>query len=274
MPSTPRSPTRFSLSACCSVRNPVTGKRRLRTRTRQQLPGERFNLGPGGKPEHAKPHVKFSQTPDGKTSIAGTARSMTELRRMTERKLAQLGVPFEAIEAAAKKVEQHAPMLRMELALTPESHRAVAKMACNLFALTYRQMFLDGPFDGVREFVVHGGGTPHDFVVVNTKPVDVTRWGKAIGPLDHLIVVRGDVASHEVHALVALYAHLQFCVRLGAATFTESFATAYRVDQLGRAPRRDDNRDLRCPTQRDFVKIASSLRTARACTRSTRRCAR
>ena len=134
-------------------------------------------------------------------------------------------------------------------------------MACNLLSLSRRDLFLEAAFDNIRSFVL-SGGDPDRFVVFNTKPVDISAHGRAMGPLDHLIVVRGHVRTSAVEALVALYGHIQFSVFLGHATFDRSFAMSYRVDQLASTDRLDHRRDLKL-TVRDFVKVAAMSSASR-----------
>lgn len=198
--------------------------------------GEKYSLLPGGKAEVAKPQVEFTQTPDGKMLVSGTARSMKELRNLTRRKLGELNVPLEAVEAGATTVESPVPRLRFALGFLPQSWRAMAKMLCNLLAVERRELFLDDGFDPIRNFVLHGG-QPWDFVAVNTVPAAVGCPPEGLGELDHLLVVRGDHETGAVLGLIVLYGHLQFVVQLGVATFAESFVTSYRVDQMGAADR-------------------------------------
>jgi hypothetical protein len=149
----------------------------------------------------------------------------------------------------------------MQIAIDVDARRAVAKMACNLFALRDRSAFMGAGFDGVRKFVLDGGGIADAFVICNTKPIDIAVRRKAIGPLDHLLLVKGNAAG-RVEALVVLFGHIQFCVALGNGPSGSPFVTTYRVDQLGGVDRLDDRRDSGLAV-RHFAKVAASSHVAR-----------
>jgi hypothetical protein len=116
-------------------------------------------------------------------------------------------------------------------------------MACNLLAHRQAPLFLGAGFDAVRNLVLTGVGDPWDFVAFNTASVDLNAQGSALGQLDHLVLVHGDATACSVHGLVALYGHLQFVLFLGSAPLDASFATSYRVDQLGGTDRLDAPED-------------------------------
>ena len=203
--------------------------------------GESYNLLPGGKPEAASARLKLEELPGGGMQLSGHARSMAELRRLARRTMEQHGVPLHALEAGSRTVESKAPRLQVDCSFHADSWRALAKMACNLLALERRELFLDEAFDDVRRFVL-AGGDPWQFVAFNTTPIDIgASPSSSMGELDHLLVVRGEHATGEIRALVVLFAHLQFVVRLGVARFDESFMMAHRVDQLGRRERHNDD---------------------------------
>ena len=218
--------------------------------------GERYNLLPGGKPELGRPKVEFSKTASGDTKIEGRARNLRELRRLTERKLGDLGVSFDEVEKSAKKVEQHAPPIAMSLVIDPGVKRAIAKMACNLLAVGHRDVFMRAEFDPIRELVLNGVGSPDDFVAVNTKPVDIAARKRAMAELDHLLVVRAD-KSGAVDGLVVLFEHLQFVVRLGRCSPGQPLVTTYRVNQMTRESRLDDEADRKI-RPREFAKVRQS----------------
>lgn len=216
--------------------------------------GTSYNILPGGKPEISRPRVDVTSEA-GTLKIEGVVRSMPELRRMLGRTVVKHGLDMSHVEALAQRTVEASPRLNMRFHFTAESSRALVKMVCNLFAQAHRQEFMGRGFDAVRAFVREGTGVASDFIVFNTKAIDVAAWNKRIGPLDHVLVVR--TVGREVTALVALYEHLQFVVRLGATEKHLPVATAYRVDQLGRGHRVNDRRDARLPV-RPFSNIASS----------------
>lgn len=206
--------------------------------------GEIYNLNPGGLPEMAKPQVCVSKDPDGSTSIDYTVRSMQELHRLTSRVAVKAGLSKEEIEARATIGEFMPPRLHTRTKLGPAAWRAMAKMVCNLLAESDRDVFLGEEFDDVRGFVLKGGN-PWDFVAINTNPVEVTSGPGALGPLDHLLLVRSDADSGLVSGLVAIYGHFQVCIRLGVLQCPKPIATSYRVDQLGRIDRVNAPADLK-----------------------------
>jgi hypothetical protein len=204
--------------------------------------GRRYNVLPGGKPELAAPEVQIALTEKG-VAINAKVRSMSEARRLLERKLSEYGIRPEVLEAAARGVEEHVPMLNFGLEFGPGAWRAILKMACNLLAHRQAPLFLGAGFDAVRNLVLTGVGDPWDFVAFNTASVDLNAQGSALGQLDHLVLVHGDATACSVHGLVALYGHLQFVLFLGSAPLDASFATSYRVDQLGGTDRLDAPED-------------------------------
>jgi hypothetical protein len=205
--------------------------------------GDSYNLLSGGTLEPAKPRLDEFVVSDGVLKINGFARSEDELRRMTKRKLAAHGLTFSRIESLVKEVRLPAPELYFELVFTQESHRAIAKMACNLFAAEHRELFMTRSFDAVRNFVANGEGAAGEFCTVNVKTTDISVHRKALGLLDHLVVVRSTGA--RIEALVTLFEHLQVVVYLGTVEEPVKVAVSQRVDQLGRKSRHNDLRDLR-----------------------------
>ena len=218
--------------------------------------GDKYNLLSSGKPELGKPDIKIEHGADGKLKISGRARSKSELRQLTRRTLEKHGVPFAALDAVAEKVEEHVPWLHVGIEITPEALRCIAKMACNLLAYADRDFFLSTPFDPVRSFVKNGGNT-EQFVAYNTLPVDIGENGRALGGLDHLVLVKVNHKSGAAEALVVVYRHLQFLVRLASGNLGRSVKTSYRVDQLDRRQRHDDYQDasLKIPK---FEKVATA----------------
>lgn len=216
--------------------------------------GTPYNLLPGGTPELANPSLSVKHE-NGSLQIEGVVRSTAELKRLLQRPLAKHGIPFERVAELQREQKERSPVLSMNLNFSPESTRSIAKMACNLFAKTQRAEFTTPGFDAIRSFIANGDGAPGDFVCCNTRPVNISKHGRALGLLDHLIFVRAD--GTHVEGLVALYEHLQFIVRLGRLDRPLRMSTAYRVDQIGAAHRVDDRRDMRL-FPRSFDRVASS----------------
>lgn len=202
--------------------------------------GQKYNVLPGGKPELAHPKIEFKKTETG-IIVSGRVRNEAELQRIAGRKFAQLGIQEKAIKAGSQSSEEYVPMLKTTITFSPEAWRAMAKMACNLFAHQRASMFIESGFDAIREFILRGVGDSWDFVAVNTRPVDLS--GTALGQLDHLIAVVGDSYSGTVRGFVALYEHLQFVVNLGTASFDTPFMTTYRLNQLTQSDRFDAEQD-------------------------------
>ena len=222
--------------------------------------GDTYDLLPGGKPEISHPRLSFEDSGDGRVQLTGRARSMSELRRHAKRKLEQHGVSLDALEAGSTTVESKAPRLHVDCSFTPDSWRAVAKMACNLLAIERRNMFLEPAFDAVREFVLRGGDA-WNFIAINTTPIVFGEPPASMGALDHVLVVCGDHATGQVRALVVLFGHVQLVVRLGTASLNESFVVAHRVDQVGRRERHNDDADTSLSVP-EFVSLSHVDQTA------------
>ncbi len=205
--------------------------------------GSAYNLRGGAIPEMAKPEVTVTESADGHTTLNYTVRSTKELRHLTSRIAKTAGLTWEQIEATAVSHESIAPPVSVPESFGPNTWRCIAKMACNLMAAADRDLFLDEAFDDVRSYVLNGGN-PWDFVAINTQPVDVTSGPGAVGPLDHLLVVRSDVVTGLVLGFIALYGHFQVCVRLGALKTPKTLAASYRVDQVGCVDRTNGLADL------------------------------
>lgn len=217
--------------------------------------GEAYDLLPGGKPEMAHPRLKVETSESGEVQVTGQARTIRELERLGKRTLGKLGAPPDALRAGAVAVESRAPRLRMDCSFTPGTWRAIAKMACNLFALERRDMFLEAAFDPIRNFVLRGGNT-WDFISVNTAPLVFDAAPVAMGELDHLVAVQGD-SSGAVRGLFVLYGHLELLVELGSTSIRTPFTSTYRVDQIGGRDRENDpaDRSVRIPTFQPLKEI-------------------
>jgi hypothetical protein len=214
--------------------------------------GTELNILPGGfHMEPTKPNFRVWKA-DGVTHAGGSVRSMDELKRLLARVCREEGVTFEQTKFEATPSKTVAPPLSFGMSFGVECYRAVAKMACNLFARSNRDAFLSKHFDAIRRFVISGEGQLADFVQFNVRPLDLAIG--AIGDLDHLLVVHEQ--RDGVIALVCLFAHLQFLVRLSGGGRGDAVAAAYRVDQLTGAHRVDARPDLALEFA-DFECVAS-----------------
>lgn len=231
--------------------------------------GEPIKLLSGGKPELAHPKISCEKI-DGKVVIHGVARNVAELVRLTERIREKHNIKLEAVLQGAISSKRYVGLVQGDVVYDNDCARGIAKMACNLFAMKNRVTFLDADFEPIRNFVVKGDGVARDFVRVNVRPVQCNKRGQALGELDHVLVVRRNIKSGLVEALVCLYGHLQFAIHLGR-THKEVLAAAYRVDQLGRDHRTDHARDMkvtlrsfsalsRCSDQDEMNEWAAALR--------------
>jgi len=214
----------------------------------KRVPGDDgvlYNLAPKGVPSLSTTRVGVSYPEPGRVRIEGTVHSLAELRRYLERTLAKHNIPFEHIAQQVQMSMAPAPPVTFSLEFDERCYRAIAKMACNLLAMGRPALFSQNNFDPIRSFV-SAGGSPIPHVALSVETIDIDADGRALGPLDHLLLVRGDAKSGRVEALAALYKHIQFIVHLGTMDLDRDIAFAYRLDQDGRGERRGDQdpRDL------------------------------
>jgi len=201
-----------------------------------------YDLNPSGRPVLSAPDFS-SWEADGKVYFQGVVRSMDELKALTKRQRKRHNIPFEEIARQTQEEHKFAPALNLGIQLDSDACRCVAKMVCNLFGTTHAEPFLRDEFNPIRDFVHKGMGNVRDFVQINVTPVSIDA-ASALGPLDHLLLVRGDAMTGEVRALVALYKHIQFIVQLGRTTLDRDVVLSYRLDQIGREARKHDLQDL------------------------------
>jgi hypothetical protein len=217
--------------------------------------GNEYDLLAGGHAELGKQKIAIEQV-DGEVLMHVNVRDKQEIRKLARRALERRGVSAERLEQSLEKIEstrRPAPPLQVPTTWGRGFWRAIAKNACNLLAHKACAIFLETGFNPVRQFVL-AGGDPWEFVAMHCTPLNV---GTALGPLDHLIVVRGTAETGQVAALVVLYGHVEFVVRLGKTALTSDLATAYRVDQLGSTHRLDDDRDLAIHVP-EFVRLTEA----------------
>lgn len=223
----------------------------------REVPGEDgvlYDIRPDGKVEISTPRLDVKRTEDG-LQIDGTVRNKPELQRLLARPFRAAGIDISRVAEIAKYTETPMPQMTFNMQFTPDGYRAIAKMACNLFARTCRESFLHDDFDSIRNFVAKGSGDYWDFVAANTEPVDICDQGRRLGILDHHILITSK--NGEVSGLVTLFEHLQFIVRIGRHEGLANVATSYRVDQIGRRHRIDDLQDtgMKIPA---FARIAAA----------------
>lgn len=204
--------------------------------------GQVYDLNPGGRPVLSAPNFS-SWEADGQVYFQGVVRSLDELKALTKRQRRKHNIPFEEIARQIQEVQEFGPPLNLGIQLDSDSCRCIAKMACNLFGTTHSETILRDEFNPIRDFVHKGVGDAHRFVQINVTPVSLDARS-ALGPLDHLLLVRGDATTGEVRALVALYKFIQFSVQLGRTILDQDVALSYRLDQIGREARKHDLQDL------------------------------
>lgn len=235
-----------SLGSLRTILNAASGENRPPPQVRAMATdGTPYNVCPGGfRLEPAKPSLRVFKDESGALCVEGYARSRAELNRHLARPLRENNFPPEAA-ARLHVVATQTPAseLSFSMSFPLESYRAIAKMACNLFAYRNPGVFESSAFDAIRRFVAAGEGDVSHFVQVNAQPLDLTDSG--IADLDHLVLVGGGDGC--VEAIVCVFNHLRFSVRLATERGGHVTKTAYRVDQLGRQDRLDDPTDLALP---------------------------
>ena len=120
-----------------------------------------------------------------------------------------------------------------------DCYRAVAKIACNLFAVHNAVSFLRDGFNDIRHWVL---GT----MAITPPPIEVIPPlppGGKLGDFDHLVrvTVSDDGA---VEGIVQLLGSFAFAVNLGNEAPGSPRTMSYRVDQIGRTQSRDSEADV------------------------------
>ncbi len=205
--------------------------------------GVEYRVEAGGYAKVRRPRVEIHED-DNLITIRGTISDEGELRqalwKLARRKGLNLDTLVERLMTDAEHRSEAPPILDFPLPLLDKDpYRAIAKIACNLLALHDRELFLTSAFDPIRAFVLEGTSpTPHP---VQATDVDLRRAG--MGPLDHYASVQSSEDGH-VRGLVVLFGTLAFAIHLGTTSAPATpFRRTYRVDQLGRADRLDDDFD-------------------------------
>lgn len=212
-----------------------------RMRKLQGKDGQQYDLNPGGKPEMSHSRAKVTPTKNG-LLIEGQARSLDELKALLKRPFAKHGIPLDKLNDEVKRETVQVPQLRISFNFDEGCVRAIAKMACNLFATENKDVFLRPEFNEIRDYVLNGG-SHNGRVRPCPNGVTINEAGRGLGKLDHLLLVKGDGKSGEVHALVVIYGHIQYQVFLGKTDLPGDISLSLRVDQIGRQSRHNDAMD-------------------------------
>ena len=207
--------------------------------------GNRYDVLPEGELALANPSFRV-WVEDGLLHATGTVRSPKDARRLVRRIFQKHGVSLDRLDAlTVNTTQQVAPKLQLAVELDEGGRRAIAKMACNLFASGHRDLFVRPDFDDVRRHVAVGGG--NHVAICGPLPSE-----PSIGDFDHLILVTGTASSGRVTGLVRLYGHLNFVVELGTTNLPNDVGLSYRVDPIRGKQRRHEQEDL-APTIPPFV---------------------
>lgn len=207
------------------------------------MDGKKYNLSSGGLVKLI-PEIRIEEKP-GHIHIAAVVSDIGDvrqaLRKTARRKGKDINEIIKQLEVAATPRKEPSPELTLPITIfSHDCYRAVAKIACNHFAIYGRDTFLNATFDGIRMLVLNGEGNPADFV----QPIDVDISSTRIGPLDHLVSSWLD-EDGQARAYVVLFGFLGFSIKLGStADGSPPFRHTYRVDQLGRSYRKSDSADL------------------------------
>ncbi|WP_147439651.1 HNH endonuclease [Corallococcus sp. CA049B] len=211
--------------------------------------GEKLIIDADGSTRAVPGSLDISFSEEG-VHITGTPPNEMAVRKALERKAKQAGVVLD-IDKSMDKIRhllkpqlKPIPPIQFTTELwTTEPYRATAKIAFNLLGFRAPLIALQGEFDAVRKYILNGERPEKH--LVEAAAIDIrTPEGKRIGPLDHLVLVRGDASSSQVRAIVVYFGLLAFVVKLGDCRLERGFSYSYRVDQLGGAARLDDAYDL------------------------------
>ena len=203
--------------------------------------GNIYDMMAGGE-LRAKPELRVEANGTS-LSISGSVPDEAALRNALKKKVKKVGLDLndvvrQALESATWN-RSVAPAVTQEIAIYAfDVYRAIAKIACNFFALKNRAVFLRDSFDESRNFVL--SGKPCATTLVQAVDVDIRQNG--IGPVDHLVTYEQQ-GDGRVVGNVVLYGVLAFSVLLGFHR-DEVGRHSYRVDQLTGGSRSDHASDL------------------------------
>ncbi|QQR47402.1 hypothetical protein JKA73_15665 [Myxococcus xanthus] len=184
-------------------------------------------------------------------TISGVVSSEVELRRALERQLERAGVEVD-IEEVMGRIR---PLIKSRLTAVPplkmgyniwsdDAYRATAKIAFNMLGRSEPELALRKEFDAVRQFILDGSRPSAPPVEVIE--LDLTEAGtNPLGPLDHMVMVRGDSAMGTVTGFVTYFGVLSFAVRLADCVLGGDFSYSYRVNQLGGNDRENGDAESR-----------------------------
>lgn len=201
--------------------------------------GRRYHIEPGGKLTLAAPEFRV-RVVDGRLEGSGTVRSPAEARLLVRRHFKKHGVSLDRLdEMLTSHTERIEAGLQLDVTFGDDARRAIAKMACNLFAAHHRDLFLQSAFDKVRRYVTHGEG--YQVAIGDAS----TTAALSFTDLDHLIRVSGTASDGHVRGLVSLYGRLNFVVDLAVgAELPRDVHLSYRVDPIQRLEQRNAPKDL------------------------------
>ncbi|WP_147476201.1 MULTISPECIES: hypothetical protein [Corallococcus] len=176
-------------------------------------------------------------------TISGVIKDEADVQLALERRAKKADIDID-IEKAMAHVR---PLIRSQLKPVPEiqagaslwgdeSYRVASKIAFNLLGFCDSRLALRAEFDPIRQFVLHG--IQPVVPPVEVVPLDLRRMETSpLGPLDHLVMVRGDSRLGRVVGFVTYFGVLSFSVRLAECELERDFSYSYRVDQLGAVDR-------------------------------------
>jgi hypothetical protein len=214
--------------------------------------GAEYHVGRGGHVSPVPKRPKFERRPDGlhvEASFSGVD-PMKALRAAVGARAKREGYNDGEVAklvagavAIAKTQTSAPPKLNFSTDLyTGSCYRATAKVACNLLAYGYRELFVRREFDAIRAFVL--SATPIQPWPVQPVVADVRAGG--LGPLDHLVAVQ--TSEEGMVALVVYFGLLAHLVRLGDVPHGPALSMSYRVNQIrthsAERDRRDDPADM------------------------------
>lgn len=207
--------------------------------------GSKVSVGPHGVPRLTPSLRVILERDDTGTVVRvwfqGAVPDMETLRDLTKRTREKYGIPWEQLERAAQAQQTKTPAANITFTFDEGFCRGILKMACNLFSTQNKDLFLTDGFDSARSLVLTGGPSVHhvvpDIAYVPNSQIQM-------GPLDHLLAVRGHAQTGRVEGMVVLYGWLPFVVFLGYGVFPSDVRLTYRVDPLGRQCRTNHPDDL------------------------------
>lgn len=190
-------------------------------------------------------------------SVSGSIPNRRVLKKALTNWVQRNKGPTELIDRVLSNVTDvtiPSPQLTFDVnLLDTECYRAVAKMACNLFAASVPHAFLDSAFDGMRRWILGKNREVEPPVQLTHCPSVSSQFGE----LDHWVRV---VASDGVVVgTVVLFGGFAFSIDLGRVSGLADCAFSYRIDQHGRRDRRNHADDIvACSEPHELARARSS----------------